>query len=638
MRISPKEFLKAKRPERFSDSIVISESPMARPFLEEYLKTLANRNQEMMFERFGTRLCRLAIAPNLVSNTGPTGGGDGKVDSETYPVSDATALTWHTCVDPRAANERWGFAFSVKKKWHDKLKDDVRKLRESGRGYTRAYFVSSQYIRAKERQQAQDELRAKYGIDVRILDMTWILDQVYENRRHDIVREELDAQLNTEPVGKTGPLDLRRQRELDALEKRIETSTAEGKTDNSVVGDAIESAILSRELEKPPTEIDGRFVRAKRLAERYGSQYQQFEVAYQWAWTAFWYSEDQPMFVDMYSSAQDAVVSADNVYNLERLVTLWLNLATIHFLSQGILSDDDYEARTKALRAKLDRIAEDKEGKPSASLYARTLLLQMELIDKIHREVGVDSTLKGLNDIVCESRGLIGFPLERLVDCLTEIGERLESSPECGILFDSIAQVTGEREGELAEANLFLRRGEKLVQLGRHYQGIQVLGNSLTKLYKHKSKDDLVRALHLIGIAYEEVGLIWAARGALLAAASLATSDIWNYGDINAMQALCCKRLKFLELRLGRIPQALDWHSADSGIRNILLGQGYNGPPLFEDVDRFDLYIGVLFLRSDLQTLKTLESLPDTLSELGLYMSPIALMYALVYRSVNNIA
>ena len=155
------------------------------------------------------------------------------------------------------------------------------------------------------------------------------------------------------------------------------------------------------------------------------------------------------------------------------------------------------------------------------------------------------------------------------------------------------------------------------------------MGSSLTKLYKEESQDDEVRALYLISIAYEQVGLLWVSRGALLSAASLATSSFWNYGEINTMQAACYKRLKWLELRLGRISQALDWHYLDNYVRNILVAKGFYPKRLFEPVNSFDMAIGVLFLRSDLKTLKGLENLPDLLPELGLYFSTEALIYAL---------
>src|SRR4030043_1973977 len=96
MKISPKQFLKSRRPEQFSDSSLVSAPSIDRPKLEYYLDTLSNRSQEVEFEHFARRLCEVEICPNLLPHTGPTGGGDSKVDSETYPVSDTTSLSWFT--------------------------------------------------------------------------------------------------------------------------------------------------------------------------------------------------------------------------------------------------------------------------------------------------------------------------------------------------------------------------------------------------------------------------------------------------------------------------------------------------------------------------------------------------------------
>lgn len=629
MKFSPKQFLKTRRPEQFSDSEIISESLIDRTILEFYLDTLANRSQEVEFERFGIRLCKAAISPNLLPNTGPTGGGDGKVDSETYPVSDTTTLGWFTCVDKKAASERWGFAFSVQKDWGTKVREDVKKAYKTGRNYKVAYFVSSRSIRASDKARVQDELSKKFNIDVRILDRNWILDEVFENKREDIVKEELGVDRIAEPKVKKGPLDLQRGEDLDALDKKIETALSENKKDSSAVDDAIRSAILSRELERPRVEIDGRFDRAERLAQECGSVYQQFEVAYQLAWTTFWWHEDFSTYIDTYQKVEERVINTDNIYNLERLTNLWYLLNNVYQRDKELVDKDFFNIHSQILKNKLVEISKEKEEKPSAALYAKTLLLEIELAERRFSGQEIGKTLINLKEVVTESKYLIGFPFKPLIQILTEISEALEDNPEYKDLFQTILQVTEERDGELAAAKLLLDRGEKLIRLARPYEAIQGLGNSLRKLYKHESREEAVRALYLIGIAYEQVGLFWAARGALLSAASLATSEFWNYGEINAMQAACYKRLKWLELRLGRIPQALDWHRLDHTVRNILMSKGYDQKKLFEQFNRFDMALGILFLRSDLETLRAFEYWPDTLFELGLDYSPVALIYAL---------
>ena len=67
------------------------------------------------------------ICPNLVVQTGPTGGGDSKVDTETYPVADEIAMRWYEGIGREAAQERWAFAFSAKEKWRPKIRADVEK-------------------------------------------------------------------------------------------------------------------------------------------------------------------------------------------------------------------------------------------------------------------------------------------------------------------------------------------------------------------------------------------------------------------------------------------------------------------------------------------------------------------------------
>lgn len=634
MKITPKQFLKTRRPEQFSDSEIISESQIDSTVLEFYIDTLANRSQEVEFERFGIRLCKIAITPNILPNTGPTGGGDGKVDSETYPVAEITALGWYTCIDTKAANERWGFAFSVQKDWGTKIRADIKKISETGRDYKVAYYVSSRSIRAKDKARVQDELKKKYKIDIRILDRNWILKQVFENKHQEIAKEELNIEGITETKVKRGPLDFQKEDSLVELDKNVEKAISEKIVSPSIVDDAIRSAILSRELEKPRVEIDGRFSRAERLAKEFGSDYQQFEVAYQLAWTTFWWHEDFPTYLKLYQPVENLVIKTEHVYNLERLTNLWYGLNNLRNQDEkgkGLVTDEFFQQHTETLKKKLQEIAQ-KEEKPNAALYARTILLEIELAENRFSRVSMDKTLVELKQVVEDSRNLVGFPFKPLVQVLTEIGEALDESPEYDGLFQAILKVTEERDGETAAAKLTLNRAEKLIKLDRPYEAIRDLGTSLRKLHKHESRDDAVRALVLIAIAYEDVGLFWAARGALLSAASLATSDLWNYGEVNTMQAFCYKRLKWLELRLGRIPQALDWNNVDLAIRNALVNKGYRIEGLVEQVNRFDMALGILFLRSDLTILKTLESLPDSLFEMGLDFSPVALIYALGWK------
>jgi hypothetical protein len=153
--------------------------------------------------------------PQPIATDRPNGGGDSKVDSETYPVADSLALAWYTGIGREAASERWAFAFSAKKKWRDKLQTDIAKIAATGRGYTKAFFVTNQFVPGKFRAAVEDALRMEHGLDVRVLDRTWILNTVFGHKHHDLAIRELNLTVPTVAQKRTGPADTRRVQEME---------------------------------------------------------------------------------------------------------------------------------------------------------------------------------------------------------------------------------------------------------------------------------------------------------------------------------------------------------------------------------------------------------------------------------------
>src|SRR6185437_16463407 len=86
--LTPSQFMRARRPELFSDSRVHAETLLNKEVFDYQLGILTSRKHEIDFEHFCRRLAEQELCPNLTAQTGPTGGGDSKVDSETYPVSE----------------------------------------------------------------------------------------------------------------------------------------------------------------------------------------------------------------------------------------------------------------------------------------------------------------------------------------------------------------------------------------------------------------------------------------------------------------------------------------------------------------------------------------------------------------------
>jgi hypothetical protein len=132
---TPSQYMRKRRPHLFSDSQKTTEIAFTREVLSHHLETLTKQKAETVFEGFAKRLAERFVAPNLRPQTGPTGGGDGKTDSETYPAAKEIAERWFVADQAAAASERWAFAFSAKEDWRGKVQSDVKEIAGTGRGY-----------------------------------------------------------------------------------------------------------------------------------------------------------------------------------------------------------------------------------------------------------------------------------------------------------------------------------------------------------------------------------------------------------------------------------------------------------------------------------------------------------------------
>lgn len=623
---APRDYLRNRQPDLFSDSVSEKVASVDRSMLDHQLGTLTNRGQETNFERFARRLAQRTICPNLLPQTGPTGGGDSKVDSETYPVAENLSLSWYVGAS-EASSERWAFAFSAKKAWISKVESDIKKIATTDRGYTKAFFISSQYVRDKLRAEVEDKLSTTYGLDVRILDRTWIIEQIFDKGYQGLAAEELGVGCFL-PTTHEGPLDLQRTKALAELDERIKTYADEGNFGFPFVEDHIEAAILARGLDRPRAEVEGRLLAAERVASKYGSLHQQLVSAYNYAWTIFWGYEDYSAFAALYADAEKLTIGSLNPYHMELLSNLWAILHASVTSGNIDLSQAQLEARAATLSAELNRLASD--DRKTVALDARTSLLRMKLVSAVPEEV--DSVLQEVQDVVHQAEGTVGFPLEPLIALIKELGSHIGDREAYGKLFEAIVKIASEREGEVLAARMLLNRGAQRLEANDPFDAIRFIGRALSSLYKHESRHDLVRALGLCSVAYDRGDLFWAARGAALTACSIAISDFSTYGQINLLQAACYSQLKWSELKLLRLPQLFAWQKLDLSIRSILARRGYDGEDSVQSEMIFDGILGMRFLRADLGELSLLSSLPEVLRTLGLEWSAVALSFALGYQ------
>jgi hypothetical protein len=626
MKYSPREFMKMRRPERFSDTVIAKKGNLNRSILEYKLEVLTSNSQEQEFQKFSFKLAQLEIAPNLRPQTGPSGGGDSKADSETYPVSDFTRFNFWEGI-ANESGERWAFAISAKKEWVGKVTKDVKGIVDTSRDYKRIFFITNQFAKDKKRAEIEDKLSQEHSIPITILDRTWILDRVFKNNREKLAIEELHLAEGLEDEITVGPNDVERMKLFEQMNGEIETALSKAVINYKVVDKALDTALLARGMGKSRTDVDGLFNRAISLAQHTGSEEQVYSVIYEKAWTTFFWFEDFEKFVQLYDELESIAETSVNIYTLQRQHNLGGLLRASQ--EEDSLSAEYVYKKLANLKKLLAEFAQD-DTKPSATHQARMLLALGDLFDNAAVRKDLNQNFKEIRVILQGTERLIGFPYEESVGLIQENGDVFGDIPEYEKLINLIAEIDARRKGEIPAAKSLLKYGIQHLEAGRHYKAIEYIGRSLVGLYKKESKDDFIHALYFIAYGYEAAGLLWAARGSLLHAASYTVSDLRQRQEVYELQGKCCRRLKMNELRLGRVGYVLEWHQADLVLSSQMAITQEQREAIYEDsLGNFSSILGCLLLKTRPTDLPKLEKAPDLFDRLSIDFSGLALLYLL---------
>lgn len=624
---SPKQFMKERRPERFSDSIRREVGKLDRGFLEYQLDTLNRRNKELAFEEFAKKLCEGAICPNLLEQTGPVAGGDGKVDTQTFPVSEQVKLRWYVGVNDDSHKERWAFAVSTQEEWKQKCRKDVRKIKNTDRGYEKAFFVTNQFAKSNQRSAIEDELTKETGIDVRILDRSWILDQIFSLGLEEMAIATLGIEVDWRREIQVGAADYARKLRLREIEENIKAQVNFSAVSTEEVSEFLEAAILSKELESPEVETRGRFDQAVAVAEKFGTVFQKFKVHYQYAWAAYWWFEDFELFRAEFLYCLAEAQTLDLASQWGDVVTLF-GLYSSAFRIRGQGEEKELESLREKIRAALDSIV-GMDDRPSNSLMGEAYIQLMNLhsIDALE---DADPIFSSLLEIFQRGEKLIGFAHSALYQLVIELDDIMGDLESYEALLDYVTNSFSDREGRSKAAQMWVKRGARKLDSGKPYEAIKLLGKSLAGLYQKGYEPDLYAALNVLATAYAEVDLLWAARANHLLASTLATNEYWTSGELLRGQVFSYFRLAKLELRLGRIYAALLWwHLA------LLVSNRFD-EELISDDDRqsFDAFLSQIIVNSEHHNLSDLSKLPDWLVEHGLVVSESCLLFLLGYEEL----
>lgn len=628
----PSEMMRSKRPYLYSDSQSTNAYRLSTSELSHHLGTLTDRNQHKDFETFARKLCEREICPNLRPQTGPEGGGDGKVDSESYPIDTKISERWFVA-NARDGKEKWAFAASAKKTWTAKVRSDVKGIVETKRGYNKIIFATSRPARAKDRLRIEDELTNQYSVPITILDREWIIDKVFTNNHKDLVFEHLKAGQHDPNSVKLGPNDFKNQQALDEIEDTLKKMDLKTPDYTQAISDTFEAANLSRRLERPRYETEGRFLRAIDFAKKYGANYQELRAVYEHAWTRFWWFDDVQGMQDLYEQVEKIAFETNHSHHISKVCNLF-QVITAQVLHQKCSPEDlSFNERAERLRFKLEELSND-SARPNNALYAETLMqlhqLNMSILSGNHDSF--EETWNEISSIIDRAKGLGEYPADLLDSMIDVLSPLATESPAFDQLVEKIAEFMAERNKELRAGETYLQHGERKLDAELPIDAIKYLGRAVVNFMKEESREQQQRALYYLAVAYRGADLLWAARGASLAAIGQVSALSELESEIRVEIIPSLSLFATISLQTANIADFLAAIQYLDALNGILPLDDESRNRLEDKRTEFDQLFSCLIVNLKKTEIQRLEQLPDVLMQLGLITARITLLYRLGYE------
>lgn len=629
----PSTYMRMAQPTLFSDSEPGHAYRLDRAVFDHHLDSLTSRNETQGFELFCRGLCERLICPNLKPATGPEGGGDSKADTETFSVAEEIQSLCYIGT-PEAGRERWAFAFSAKADWKAKARSDVTGLAATGRPWDKIIFVTSRYAPSKARAELEDALTKAHGVRVEIHDRTWILNSVLDGDHIDLAVDHLGVgERIVDP--RPGPRDYKRTQELETLERSLKDPTAYDQREMERVNDALNAALLSRNLERPRIETDGRFDRAIRLADRFGSARQRIETRYERLWAAFYWFDDIDQLNEEFEEVASRAYETDDAEVHELASTLFQNLVNAVALGHATSEAFQLKTRRAALIAALERLASDRT-RPNNALTARTTLLFAEASRAMigNDKVAIAALWPRFSEVIRLAEGLSEYRADRLEPLVERFGVHAGRNPDYRQLVDDLAAFVAKRTGEARGGLIRLARANQLDIETDRMEVIRLLGRATRELAQREHLESQVEATYALAVAYRGAGLLWAARAAAMFSIATLFAESERESDISVTVVPALMLLAWIDAELRLLPEFLDVIRLLRGCREGLPLDVDSRARVDERLEEFDGVLAASLLHTPLEARALLTQLPGILHALGLTGSQVALLYALGHETL----
>lgn len=607
---------------------------LPREQLDYEISQISINQKHDNFENLCRKLAEKLISPNLIPQVGPTGGGDGKTDTETYPVSSFVFDRWYISDNKWNENENWAFAISAKTDWKPKVKSDVKKIVETNRGYTKVYFFSNQKISSKNKKETQDQAKADHGIELIILDAEWILEKVYTNNLLNDVIDSLNLSRVYLEEKVIGPNDAERIKALAEIEEKINSTGRFFEVDFQLVEDCLESAIISRSLELPKAEVIGKFERAKRFATKLNSRQLKIRIHYQLAWTLINWYDDYKEFYSEYSEFKFLVHEEPNLSNLEEHYTLFTLITTISNIedAKNQITIDFIKEEEDFLN--LLNSCSLNENKISTALLAKYYLAFVSISKNFQNETVISEELVKLKGYFEKSKLHLDMPFEQLKEMVEKYGKLLPNNNEFDNLIDTVAELDATRVSELSAGKLYLNRGITKLENNYNKESLIYFGKAARKFAKDESQTQFYFCLMLLSDAYSKLDLYWASYSALVAAANIYAQIWYTTGNLNPRLYRSIESILKNEVIVGRIPVLLCWHELFRVVKNFLPENDTKSKQEIATENMIDACLAIRLLNSPVTRFKEFMSLPDILNNCELWLGNDAALYLLGHEDL----
>lgn len=612
------------RPEKFSDSKVTYEIPLTHELFDGQLNLLSTKKMQSEFENFVVACASRLITPNIKPQTGPDGGGDGKVDAETYIVSPDISDKWYVAEGGALGNEKWAFAISCKKQWKPKVTSDVEKAVETGRGYTRILFFSNQFIKSSTRAEVEEQLSEKFNTKVSIFDGLWCSNAVFFHGCKDLALICLNFSEEYKHKNEIlGPNDQKRQSRLIEIEKSILRSI-EG-LDTDYIDELNEVCILSRGLECPRTETEGRFNRALRECECHGSTQQAFNIIYDHAWTSFFWFEDLEAVVTDFKRLKEYLRDSPSVVRLEKATNILTNM--MNAARADLLDEETVRKEVLFLKSFAEELKQA-NNKPSSLLYLQLYLAEQRLISHLISNEPIDDDIDFIRPLLLNAPYHLEISFEAQCQVLTNLNKIINDSERYECLIDDLTIILRKTRSEQEAAIVELDRAMSLMDKKKYQQAIRHFGFCIRPFEKEEYMEELIKSSGMMGIALYECGLPYSAEAYLVKSASLLLKTFHISGSVPYLLVTVLQKLCEVELMLGRIVMFLNWYE-------LMMVVGQNGAYLEEKQFKennilHDCAWACRFAASNLDD-ETISKLPAILEKMCIYSSSEYLKFALGY-------